>query len=127
MALQLMKISIDGTIDTNVEPDSAKFFYVTTAETAAGDTLIVDAGDFLQDDGSTATELPDLATDNSYYTVYINGVEQMQGLSTYTPGATGTGSLEIQVPAGGPSIKENSPVVLHIVNFTPSSSGTFET
>lgn len=127
MALQLMKIAIDGTINTNVNPDSAKFFYVTTSKIAAGDTLTIDAEDFLQDDGATATALPDLRDDNSYFTVYVNGVQQMQGLSTYTPGDEGTGELAIQVPAGGSSIKNKTPIVLQVVNFSPASTGTFET
>lgn len=127
MALQLMKIAIDGTIDTDVNPDSEKFFYITTTETAAGSTLSIDAASFLADDGSEVTTLPDLAVDNSYFTVEINGVEQMQGISTYTPGATGTGSLDIAVPAGGDSIPANQTVILHVVNFAATSSGTFNT
>ena len=127
MALQLMKIAIDGTIDTDVNPDSEKFFYISTTETAAGSTLSIDAASFLADDGSEVTTLPDLAVDNSYFTVEINGVEQMQGISTYTPGATGTGSLDIAVPAGGDSIPANQTVILHVVNFAATSSGTFNT
>lgn len=127
MALQLMKIAIDGTIDTDVNPESEKFFYITTAETAAGSTLSIAAEDFFADDGSVVTALPDLAADNSYYTLEINGVEQMQGLSTYTPGAAATGSLDIDVPAGGGSIPANQTVILQVVNFFPTSSGTFET
>jgi len=127
MVLQLMKIAIDGTIDTDVNPDSAKFFYITTAETAAGSTLSIDAASFLGDDGLAVTTLPDLAEDNSYFTVEINGVEQMQGISTYTPGATGTGSLDIVVPADGDSIPANQPVILQVVNFAATSSGTFNT
>ncbi len=127
MALQLMKIAINGTIDTDVNPNSAKFFYITTTETAAGSTLSIDAASFLTDDGLEVTTLPDLAEDNSYFTVEINGVVQMQGISTYTPGATGTGSLDIAVPAGGESIPANQPVILQVVNFAAISSGTFNT
>lgn len=47
MALQLMKIAISGTIDTDVNPESAKFFYITTEDTAAGSTLSIDAASFL--------------------------------------------------------------------------------
>ncbi len=125
MALQLMKVSLTGTIDTDVNPDSEKFFFITPAETTAGNTLSIDAADFLGDDGSTVTTLPDLAANNSYFTVYINGVEQMQGLLTYTPGETGTGSLDIEVPAGGESIPAGQPVILQVVNFAPTSTGTF--
>lgn len=125
MALQLMKIAIDGTIDTDVNPESEKFFYITTAETTAGNTLSIDAADFFADDGSAVTELPELEADNSYYTLEINGVEQMQDLSTYTAGATAVGSLDIDVPAGGGSLPANQTVILQVVNFLPTSTGTF--
>lgn len=127
MVLQLMKIAISGDIDTDINPNSAKFFYVTTVETAPGSTLSIDAASFLDDAGEMVTELPALAQDNSYFTVEINGVEQMQGISTYTPGVTGTGSLDIAVPADGGSIPANQPVTLHVVNFAATTSGTFNT
>lgn len=127
MALQLMKIAISGTLDTDINPDSAKFFYITEADTPAGSTLSIDAASFLGDDGEEVTTLPELAEDNSYFTVEINGVEQMQGISTYTPGATGTGSLDIAVPPGGGSIPANQTVILHVVNFAATTSGTFNT
>src|SRR5690625_2202475 len=127
MALQLMKIVVAGTIDTDLHPDSEKIFYVTTTDTPARNTLSIDAASFLEDDGLAVTTLPDLATDNSYFTVEINCVVQMQGISTYTPGATGTGSLEITVPPDGGSISANQTVILQIVNFAATSSGTFST
>ncbi|WP_232509688.1 DUF4183 domain-containing protein [Parageobacillus thermoglucosidasius] len=102
-------------------------FLLTTAETAAGATLTIDAANFLQDGGNPATELPTLATNNSYYNVYINGVLQMEGIATYTPGATGVGSLAINVPAGGDPIPANTPIVLEIVQFAPSSTTTVTT
>lgn len=122
MALQLMKIVIDAATTTNVNPVVAKFFYVTPAETDAGTTLTIDAADFFLDNGNPATELPELEADNSYFNVFVNGVLQMQGLSTYTPGATTVGSLAIAVPAGGEPIIEGSPIVLEVANFTPSST-----
>ncbi|WP_249872158.1 DUF4183 domain-containing protein [Oceanobacillus saliphilus] len=120
MALQLMKLQIEGTVTTNVDPDSAKFFYETPTETSAGSTLTIDATSFFQNDGTAAMELPTLATDNSYFNVYVNGVVQMEGLSTYTAGPAG--SLAIDVPAGGGSIIAGSPIVLDVVNFTSSST-----
>ena len=124
MALQLMKILVTATTTTNVVPSPEKFFYVTTAEIAAGSTLTIDAADFFLDDGSAATTLPALATDNSYFNVYINGVLQMEGNSTYTPGVTGVGSLAFDVPAGGDPILQNSPVVLEVINYAPTSNTT---
>jgi len=122
-----MKILVNATTITNVVPTPEKFFNVTAAETAAGDTLTIDAAAFFLDDGTAATELPVLATDNSYFNVYINGVLQMEGNSTYTPGTTGIGSLAFAVPAGGDSILPNSPVVLEVVNYAPTSNTTVET
>jgi Domain of unknown function (DUF4183) len=127
LALQLMKLQVTGSTVTNVDPTSSKFFHVTDAETAAGTILTIDTADFFLDDGSVATTLPALATDNSYFTVSINGVLQMEGILTYTPGATTVGSLTIDVPAGGDSILAGTPIVLEVVSFTPSSTTTVET
>lgn len=127
MALQLMKLFVAASTTTNAVPTDTRFFYVTTAETAAGSTLTIDAADFFQDDGTAATTLPTLATDNSYYNIYINGVLQMDDISTYTPGGTGVGSLAIAVPAGGDPIHADTPIVLEIVQFAPSSTTTVTT
>jgi hypothetical protein len=125
MALQIMKIFVGVTTTTVTDPADTRFFYVTLADIPAGTQLSIDATDFLMDDGNNATALPDLEANNSYYNVYINGVLQMEGLSTYTAGAAG--SLVVDVPAGGPDIPAGTPVVLEVMNFAPSSTSTVET
>jgi len=127
MALQLMKIAATGSTVTTTDPDDSRFFYVTTAPTTAGNTLTIDAASFFQDDGTAVTTLPTLATNNSYFNVYVNGVLQMEGISTYTPGATGVGSLAIAVPVGADTLLTDTPVVLEIVQFTPTSTTTVAT
>lgn len=127
MGLQLMKLLVTATTTTDVVPTPEKFFYVTEAETAAGATLSIDTADFFNDSGGTPAALPVLATDNSYYNVYINGVLQMEGITDYTDGATTVGSLEINVPAGGDPILEDTPIVLEVVNYAPSSDTTVNT
>lgn len=122
MALQLMKIAVSGSTTTTTDPDDSRFFYVTTAPTTAGNTLTIDAADFFDDAGIAVTTLPTLATNNSYVNVYVNGVLQMEGISTYTPGATGVGSLAIAVPVGAGTILTGTPVVLELVQFTPTST-----
>ena len=124
MALQLMKLAITATSTIVTDPNLEKFFYVTTSDIAGGSTLTIDAADFFDDAGAAATELPVLATDNSMFNVYINGVLQMQDISTYVPGATTVGSLEIAVPDGVDTIIIGSPIVLEVVNFTPTSTTT---
>lgn len=127
MALQLMKLLISATTTTEVTPSATKFFNVTSGETAAGATLSIDAADFFQDDGTAVTTLPTLSSNNSYFNVYINGVLQMEGISTYTPGATGVGSLDIDVPAGGDPILSGTGIVLEVINYSPTSSTTVST
>ncbi|MGG1401651.1 DUF4183 domain-containing protein [Bacillus salipaludis] len=122
MALQLMKLLVTAATTTEVTPTDTRFFYVTTSPTAAGSTLTIDAADFLLDNGTAATALPALAVNNSYFNVFINAVLQMEGISTYTPGGTGVGSLAIAVPAGGDGIPTGTPIVLELVSFAPSSS-----
>ncbi|WP_391556977.1 DUF4183 domain-containing protein [Robertmurraya sp.] len=127
MALQLMKLLVTATTTTDAVPTDSRFFHTTTGETAAGSTLTIDAASFFEDTGAAVTSLPSLAANNNYFNVYINGVLQMDDLSTYTPGATGVGSLAIDVPAGGDSILTSTPIVLEIVSFAPSSTTTVET
>ncbi|MEH7380194.1 DUF4183 domain-containing protein [Bacillus sp. JJ1533] len=122
MALQLMKLQVNAATVTTIGPDTEKFFHVTTGETATGSALTIDTASFFDDTGAAATTLPALATDNSYYNVNINGVLQMEGITTYTPGATTVGSLVINVPAGGEPILAGTPVVLEVVNFSPAST-----
>ncbi|RED66541.1 MULTISPECIES: DUF4183 domain-containing protein [Cohnella] len=127
MALQLMKLAVSATTTTTVDPASTRYFYVTTAVTAAGATLTIDAASFFDDTGAAVASLPALNANNSYFNVYVNGILQMEGISTYTPGATGVGSLAIAVPAGGDSILSDTPVVLETVVFVPTSTTTVST
>ncbi|QFT88490.1 hypothetical protein FIU87_07535 [Bacillus sp. THAF10] len=127
MALQLMKLHIVANSTVGVDPTITRFFYVTTADTTAGNTLSIDTGDFFDDTGAAATALPVLTTNNSYFNVYVNGVLQMEAVSTYTPGAPLTGSLDIAVPAGSDPILSNTPIVLEVANYSPSVNTTITT
>ncbi|BCB02555.1 DUF4183 domain-containing protein [Bacillus sp. KH172YL63] len=127
MALQLMKIQASASSTISVAPSATKFFNVTSAETAAGATLSIDAADFFDDTGAAATALPALGASNSYVNVFINGVLQMSGIYTYTAGATGVGSLAIDVPAGGDPIIQDSSIVLEVINYVPTASTTVTT
>lgn len=127
MATQLMKIKVGVETQTATTPTNTRFFYVTTAETAAGSTLTIDAAAFLNDAGVAVVTLPTLATGNSYFNAYTNGVLQMESICTYTPGITAVGKLEIAVPAGGDPILADTPVVLEVVNYTPVSTNTVTT
>ena len=122
MALQLMKLLVTASTTTTVGVEPKKFFYVTTAETIAGATLTINATQFFNDAGAAVTELPELAANNSYFNVYINGVLQMKNITTYTSGATGVGSLAIHNPAGAHPIRKDTPIVLEVANYSPTST-----
>jgi hypothetical protein len=127
MALQLMKLLVTAATTVGVDPTPERFFYVTTTITLAGATLSIDTADFFDDTGAAATDLPILELSNSYFNVYINGALQMEDISTYTPGATTVGSLDITVPALSDSILIGTPIVLEIMNYAPTASTTIST
>ena len=126
MALRIVKLFVSATTATTTTagPTVTKFFYETTAQTAAGSTLTIAVGSFEDDTGAAATTLPALAADNSYFTVEINGVPQMSDTLAYTAGGAGTGQLEITVPVGSDPIEAQTPIILEVVNYDPQSSST---
>lgn len=120
LPLKIMKLAIAATSEININPLVTRFFYEVPAALDGPTTLPIDAASFWSDTGAPATALPVLSTENSSYEVYINGVLQMEDISTYTPGATGVGSLVITVPTGS-SIIAGSPVTLVVTNYAPTS------
>ena len=126
MALEIMKLAIEAVTVVTTSPIAQRFFHQTTAATIGPGAITIDAAAFFDDTGAAAAELPVLAAANSYYNVYINGVLQMAGLSAYTPGATGVGSLTITVPAGS-TVPLGAPVVLEVINFSPTSDTVIST
>lgn len=126
MALQILKLAINAQSTVETSPTVQKFFSVAPSTLVGETTLTIDTADFWDDTGAEATTLPALNPDNSFITVYINGVQVMQDLVSYTPGASGTGELTITVPTGS-SILQNSPIILIVTNFTPTAVTTIET
>lgn len=121
-----MKLAITANSTVDTVPTVDRFFNEAASTVTGAGTLTIAVEDFFTDTGAAATTLPALATDNSYVNVYVNGVLQMDDLISYTPGGTGVGQLVITVPAGS-TIELNSPVVLAITNFAPTSSTTIVT
>ncbi len=116
-----MKLAITATSTVSTAPNVDRFFNNAASTVTGAGNLTVAVGDFFTDTGAAATTLPALAASNSYFNVYVNGVLQMEDLLAYTPGGTGVGQLVITVPAGS-TIEQNSPVVLAVTNFTPTSA-----
>jgi len=122
MPLRIVKLFVaaSATTTTTTNPTVSRFFHEVAAQVAPGNTLTIAVGDFEDDTGTAATSLPTLATGNSYINVFVNGVLMMNDLITYTSGTTG--SLAIEVPVGSEPIEANTPVVLEVVNFAPTST-----
>lgn len=121
-----MKLAITATSTVDTAPTVERFFNEAVSTVVGAGTLTILVGGFFTDTGAAATTLPALATDNSYFNVYVNGVLQMEDLLAYTPGGTGVGQLVITVPAGS-TIEENTPVVLAVTNFAPTTDTTIIT
>ncbi len=119
-----MKLLVTATTTTatDAKPTVTRFFYNVPEDEGEG-TLAIDAADFSDDTGAAVTELPALSGDNSYYNVYINGVLQMNNISTYTSGASLTGKLEITIGATE-TILEDTAIVLEVANFAPNSQSS---
>ncbi|MDQ0255325.1 hypothetical protein J2S74_002707 [Evansella vedderi] len=118
---RIIKLHVEATAETTVEtqPDIQRFFYELDQD-QTDTTFTIEVNDFEDDTGATPTALPELAEDNSYYNVYINGVLQMDETSSYTPGEQGTGQLAITVP-DDQTITAGTPVILEVSNFGPDA------
>ncbi|CUB51718.1 hypothetical protein BN2127_JRS10_01237 [Bacillus subtilis] len=126
MVLQLMKPAMSAETTIDIAPTSTKLFYVTTAQVDAG-TLSIPETQFFQSNGTPAAVFPDHTTWN----LSINGVPQMQGISTIAAYSTIPGiinrSLDIELPAGAGPILKGTPIVLEFETFTSSSTTTVTT
>lgn len=120
MPLRILKIVADATVTTTTNPVVSRFFHNVETEVTEG-TLTIPVEEFETDSGDAATEFPLLATNNSYINCFINGVLQMDGITTYTPGGAGVGQLEILV-GEGETILQGTSIVLEVVNFAPDST-----
>ncbi|KWW21343.1 DUF4183 domain-containing protein [Bacillus sp. mrc49] len=120
MPLKIMKLAIEATSLISVNPLITRLFYEVPAALEGPTELTIDPASFWTDTGGAATVLPVLTAENSSFEVFINGVLQMEDISTYTPGATGVGSLVLTIPDGS-SVLAGSPVVLVVTNYAPTS------
>ncbi|WP_332850651.1 DUF4183 domain-containing protein [Bacillus sp. mrc49] len=120
LPLKIMKLAIEATSLISVNPLITRLFYEVPAALEGPTELTIDPASFWTDTGGAATVLPVLTAENSSFEVFINGVLQMEDISTYTPGATGVGSLVLTIPDGS-SVLAGSPVVLVVTNYAPTS------
>ncbi|WP_144641311.1 DUF4183 domain-containing protein [Bacillus cereus] len=123
MALQLMKLALRVTPDVTVEPVSTKYFYVAPTDIdVAASPFAIDAGAFFNDSGNAVTLLD--IPENSYVNLYVNGVLQMDGMFTHTPGAAGTGNVTITLQPSDTPILAGTPIIVEVVSTNTTSEPT---
>ncbi len=126
MGLRIIKLAVTSDTKIATSPTVSRFFYETTETISQIDNLKIDASNFQDDTGRNVDSLPSLNLNNSYFNVYINGVLQMDDNFAYTAGEEGVGNLFISIPEGS-EIAIGTPIILEIVNFSPTLKTTLGT
>ena len=126
MTLEIMKLAVEAFSTVSAKPDIQRFFHKTTNIVTGPSTLEIPAQDFFNDTGAAVTLLPAITSDNGYFQVYMNGILQMNGLSTYIPGKVNEGKLSITIPDGS-NILHGTIIVLEILNFVPTATTVINT
>lgn len=118
--LRILRIVAEATVTTTTNPTVSRFFHNVETDVSEG-TLTIPVEEFETDTGDPATKFPPLATNHSYVNCYINGVLQMDGITSYTPGGAGVGQLEIIV-GEDETILQGTSIVVEVVNYDPDST-----
>lgn len=126
MGLKIIKLAATSKTKIVTTPSVTRYFYEADEHIAGANTLKIDASDFLDDTGKKVSFLPPLNLNNSYFSVYINGVLQMDDNFAYTAGEKGIGHLLISIPEDS-DIDEGTPIILEVVNFHPVLISTIDT
>ena len=114
MALDLLKLVLSATSTTTLGPSQNGYYYLMSADTVST-TFPIASGSFLNNAGDTLTEgFPDLSA-NGYYTVAINGVQQMSDVIAY-----GTDTLTLSF-AAAVTINQNEVIDLQVVDYSPTT------
>ena len=115
MAVQLFKLIMSATTNTNAVPTEYRYFNtVTGAQTTT--ELFITKSQFVKDDGNAATAIVTQVTDNGYYSLFING--QLQQSALYTVAASGLTIAD----SPAMSFRVSEPITLTVTNFAPTSS-----
>ncbi|HMM07414.1 MAG TPA: DUF4183 domain-containing protein [Clostridiales bacterium] len=118
MAIQLFKLAIDATTQTDVDvsPDITNYFYLLNEDERTAGVLTIPATKFIDDAGNIMTDnLTTATTDNGYYLLFINGVLQQSSLySVNTDGSQVTVNNAETIPVG-------APITLIVTNFVPTA------
>lgn len=117
MATTLFKLVMSATTQTVTTPTITNYFNIQTAQ-FTGTTLTINAADFQLDDGTAATTITTVTTNDGYYLLYING--QLQQASTYAVTSASvviTFSSSVTIPA-------NAPITLVVASITSTSTTT---
>lgn len=118
MAATLFKLVIEATTTTTTEinPEVEKYFYEVRDDDRVGNTLVIPAEQFIDDDGNNVVgNLTTAAPNNGYYLLFINGVLQQSSLFTVSPDGS-----EVEI-SDADTIPTGAPITLIVNNFAPDS------
>ena len=105
-------VATNGEVTTTVNPTVSRFVATVNADMIGATETVIQAEDFVDDNGDPVTELP-VPTTSGYFNVYSNGVLQEGGLSTLA-------STELTLATT--DIQPGTPVILEVVDFSNTTS-----
>jgi hypothetical protein len=122
LAATLFKLAITASTQTSVttKPDVKKYFYEFDSQDIDSGTgvLTILATDFVDEAGDPVTTITEVATDNGYYLLFVNGVLQQDALYTVS-------DASVIIPdADTMDIEEEAPIILVVTNFAPEATST---
>lgn len=114
MALDLLKLVLSATSTTTLGPSQNGFFYLMGSDTYST-TFPIASTSFQDDAGVTLTQGFPAVSSNGYYTVAVNGVQQMSDAIAY-----GTNTLTLTF-ASAVTINKNEVIDLQVVDYGPTT------
>lgn len=114
MALDLLRLVLSATSTTTLGPSQSGYYYLMGADTVST-TFPIASSSFQNDAGLTVTLGFPAVSSNGYYTVAINGVQQMGDVISY-----GTDTLTLTF-ATAVTINQNEVIDLQVVDYDPTT------
>lgn len=116
MAVDLLKLVLTATSTstTTITPSQDGYYYKVTA-TENSDTFGVAATSFQDNTGDPAASFPTISS-NGYYTVSINGIQQLGDASTLS-----TATLTLSF-ASAVTLNVNDIIDVQVVDYTPATT-----
>lgn len=121
MALQIFRLSVQAETTTTTGPEVSRYFYTFEDQHRSEGTITIPFAEFVDDSGDPVTDIAELAENNGYYQLYVNGVLQQEDI--FNVDHTGD---EVTIDEAG-DVPVDAPIILIVTNFDPESETTVTT